>query len=206
LPSTQHLSPQYRLAGVLDIKHDRKLLLWLNSAGLVITIASIFLFGWWTGMVRPDQAGMDITVHSLLDILKLFGWVALASVLVVIIHEAIHGVFFWLFTGSRPVFAFKGACAYAAAPGWYLPRGAYMFTGIAPLVILSLAGLVVLAAAPASWLTLITLALVINASGSVGDLAAVIWLARQPASCLAQDFGDRIEIYLPLEKGSLESE
>ena len=157
-------------------------------------------------MVRPDQAGMDITVHSLLDILILFGWVVLASVLVVIIHEAIHGVFFWLFTGSRPIFAFKGAYAYAAAPGWYLPRGAYMLTGLAPLVILSLAGLVVLAVAPASWLTLITLALVINASGSVGDLAAVIWLARQPINCLAQDFGDRIEIYLPLEKGSLESE
>jgi hypothetical protein len=204
MPSTQNLPQNYRLAGKLDIKHDRKLILRLNAAGLGLTIGSVFFFGWVTSLLRADQSILQFSIQGFADIIKLLGSVVLASVTVILFHEAIHGAFFWLFTGSRPVFAFKGTYAYAAAPGWYLTRGAYMLIGIAPLVLISILGMITLRVAPAPNVTLIILSLVINTSGSVGDLAAVLWLARQPASCLAHDQGDVIEIYLPDEIRSLE--
>ena len=128
----------------------------------------------------------------------MLGWAVLAIVFVILFHEGIHGAFFWLFTGSRPVFAFKGFYAYAAAPGWYLPRDAYMLTGIAPLLLITFVGMFLLWIVPDAWLMLVMLGLIINTSGAAGDIFAVLWLARQPAACLAQDRGDVIEIYLPV--------
>jgi len=48
--------------------------------------------------------------------------------------------FFWVFTRSRPVFGLRGWYAFAAAPGWFLTRGQYLVTILAPFLILSVLG------------------------------------------------------------------
>jgi hypothetical protein len=54
----------------------------------------------------------------------------------------------------KPKFAFKVWYAYATAPGWYLPRNQYAVVAIAPLVVLSLLGIILfLAFVPAGLLT-----------------------------------------------------
>ncbi len=52
----------------------------------------------------------------------------LLGVLIVtlVLHELVHGLCFWSFTRDRPRFGWKLIYAYAAAPGWYLPRGRYL--------------------------------------------------------------------------------
>jgi hypothetical protein len=115
-----------------------------------------------------------------------------------VLHELVHGAFFWLFTHQRPHFGFKGAYAYAAAPDWYIPRRQYMLVGISPLVVLSLLGVLLLPVLPAGALLPWLVALAGNAAGAVGDALIVGWLLFQPDSVLVQDHGDAVTVYKPV--------
>ena len=66
----------------------------------------------------------------------------------IVLHEGLHGLFFWLFTREKPKFAFKGFYAYAAMPDWYLPKKEYLITALAPLVGITLLGVLGLALLP----------------------------------------------------------
>ncbi len=93
------------------------------------------------------------------------------------------------------MFGFKGAYAYAAAPGWFIPRNPYLWIGLSPLVVLSLTGFVLITVLPVNWLLPIMIGLIFNAVGSVGDLYVVFWLFLKPATVYIQDQGDAINIY-----------
>lgn len=120
-------------------------------------------------------------------------------IFMVLIHEGIHGFFFWLFTHSIPKFAFKGTYAYAAAPGWYFSRKQYFITALSPFLLISLAGLMFMLFFPPAWFIPLLLVMVFNAGGAVGDLWVAIWLLTQPSGCLAHDSGDATTLYIPLE-------
>ncbi len=189
----------YAEAGKIDLDNNRVALFWLNVAGLVL----LFPTGWllWLAVfwLRPDFR-MQGTVSGG-EFFLLIAAMLVALVVMVVVHEAIHGIFFWLFTRERPVFGFKGWYAYAAAPGWYIPRAAYFVAALAPLVLMTLGGLALLPLVP-EWLLLVVLFIVwINAVGAVGDIAVVGWLLLQPASVLAQDLGDAVILYRPEATG-----
>ena len=65
-----------------------------------------------------------------------------------VVHELIHGLFFWLFTGSAPRYGLGLSYAYAAAPDWYIPRRKYQVTGLAPVVIIGLGCLLLMMGGP----------------------------------------------------------
>ncbi len=197
--ATQLLPAGYRKIGTLDISKNERMLLLLNLGGLALLVFCAWLFMrilfWW----RPaDAAGVfRFSLHTIPQILVVIGAILALSVFYIVLHESFHGVFFWLFTRSRPKFAFRGAYAYAAAPDWFIPRNAFLVTTLAPLVFISLAGLVLFVFVPPAWLLATWFVVIMNASGAVGDLAVAGWLLRQPACCLAQDRGDAVTLYVP---------
>jgi len=84
------------------------------------------------------------------------GWITvlailLALVAVLLLHELVHGAFFWLITRSRPRFGLQITYAYAAAPDCYIPRNPYLVVGLSPLVLITLAGIVMLPLIPLRW-------------------------------------------------------
>lgn len=200
--ATQTLPPGYRDIGTLDINKNERLLLLLNLAGMVGLAASGWLFLKILSWLRPHDSALAFRFqfHSIAGIIILIGSILALLVLHVILHEAVHGVFFWLFTRSRPRFAFRWTHAYAAAPDWYIPRNAYLVTALAPLVLISLAGILLFAFGPFAWLLPAWFVVVMNAGGAVGDLLVAGWLLRQPAGCLAQDRGDAVTLYVPENK------
>ena len=111
------------------------------------------------------------------------------------VHELIHGLFFWLFTGSRPTFGLRLTYAYAAAPSWYIPRAHYRVIGLAPLVIIGLVCLLLIAVAPAGWIVPLALVIALNTSGAVGDLLVIAVVNRSAPDCLINDRGDGVMIY-----------
>ncbi len=197
---TQTIPITYRKIGTLDVGSNDRLLLVLNLVGLLALALSGWIFFRALLWLRPTdgaRAIQSIQVFTLASSLQAIAVILILTVLHVILHEAIHGVFFWLFTRSRPRFAFRWAYAYAAAPSWYIPRNPFLVTTLAPLVVITLAGLVLFAIAPSAWLLAIWFVITMNAGGAVGDLAVAIWLLRQPPTCLAQDRGDAVTLFVP---------
>ncbi len=195
--ATDRLPFGYVLRGKVDLTKQPRLYFALNVLGLVILVAAGVLFVALARLLRPDavtalfeqfsRGGSARQIVLLLGIL----------VVMLVIHEAIHGVFFWRFTGARPKFGIGPGYAYAAAPGWYLPRNQYLVVGLAPLVLISLGGLALITVMPASWIGALLALMIGNASGAVGDMAVVAWLLTLPKTALANDDGSAVTVYVP---------
>lgn len=187
----KELNPAYVYAGELDVR-DKRVILALNLVGLAL----LFLFGWLFYMlataIRSEPLWPDII--SIFDGINLL-WLLLGVVGVLILHELIHGVFFWLFTRDIPRFGFHFYYAYAAAPEWYIPRNLFIIVGVAPFILITVAGLLLLPGISAQSVNELLIILTLNAAGSVGDLIVVGWLMTQPRTMMIIDDGPAIVFY-----------
>ena len=195
---TQSLPETYQQDSIVDLSQDKRLALILNILGVILFfISGIFFIN--LALILRGTGAFSITFNNM--VLALLGSI-LVVVLVLIVHEAIHGICFWYFTGEKPRFGFKGFYAYAAAPDWYLPRGAYFVTALAPLFVVTITGILLMPLVTAELLPFLLLWLVFNFSGSIGDMAMVILLLRKPATVYINDFGDGISIYCQLNQNA----
>jgi len=122
--------------------------------------------------------------------------ILILSLIMPFVHEAIHGLFALLF-GARPSFGVGAGFAYTTfrKPVRPIP---YLIIGLAPVVIITFAGVAMLAATsfyPGQTLVF----LVGNGAGAFGDL----WVSRKvvelPRNCLITDLADGYAYYLPDE-------
>lgn len=194
----QALPSHYQPTGTVDISNNRRLLVILNIAGLVL----MAVFGWlffrtmlWLRPADTARAVGAASVDGIVEWALFFAAIFALMALHIVIHEAVHGLFFWFYTGDRPLFAFRGAYAYAAMPGWYIPRNAFFVTTLAPFVVITVLGILLMYLT--TWLLPVWFVITMNASGSVGDLFVAFWLMRQPPDCLAEDRGDAVTLYAP---------
>ncbi|MDM9385505.1 DUF3267 domain-containing protein [Chlorogloeopsis sp. ULAP01] len=117
-----------------------------------------------------------------------------------VIHELLHGLAFRAFGGS-PRYGIKVKYffpyAYATSPGDIFSRNAFVTIGLAPLIVIDLVCLVLLAIFPqATWLVWV---LVINTSGASGDIWMAILLLRCPQLIQVEDRRAGMAIYTPGE-------
>lgn len=196
----------YRRYASVSLSTQKGLLLGLTVASTVLLLLCGWAFIQAVRRLRPDAAGWlalvtftqsDGAFSAGISGAYLIGAI-IATPLVVVLHEAVHGVMFWAFTRERPVFAFKIWYAYAAAPpGVYVPRNPYLVVALAPLVVLTVLGLLLALVLPPVALPTLVCFLTLNAAGAVGDMFVVIWLLRYPATTLVEDVGDTMTAYGP---------
>jgi hypothetical protein len=192
MKATRELPNNFILYKEIDLSKNRALVIVLNIAGLFLYI----LFGWAFlkigNIMRPDINTAELLQSSspLLII-----WILISFALVLILHEFIHGLFFWLVTGDRPKFGFRGAYAFAGAPNWYLPRIPYLVIGSAPLVVITILGIALIIYVPAGVLFPLLFALVTNAAGSLGDVLVIGWLITVRKTILICDAGEAVSVY-----------
>jgi hypothetical protein len=204
MKTTKELPGGYRTLGTLDLQTNKKAAIFFNIAALVASVIFFSIFMIILAWIRPEAVQtyrVNGFQFSVLDALLLI----FASVFVLVLHEAVHGIGFWLVTGERPEFGLSLAYAYAAAPDWLIPKRPYLPIALGPFVVITLLGFVLLAFLPANTFFAILVAMVINAGGAVGDLYVAFWLAKQPENCLVSDTGAAITLYIPEEKPSVES-
>jgi hypothetical protein len=128
------------------------------------------------------------------QVLLVAGANLLAYLVVLVLHEGLHGLVFALL-GGRPVFGAKLPFAlYCGAPDQLFTRNAYLVVGLVPLVLISLGGIVLILLAP-TLAPFVQLALIGNFSGAAGDLWAARLLLRQPPTALIQDTSSGFEVY-----------
>ncbi len=115
-----------------------------------------------------------------------FGINILGYILILPIHEVIHAAAFTLW-GGKPYFGTKLPYAiYCGAKNQLFRRNQYLVVGLAPLVVITLAGIIFTLVSPA--LASYTIfATVGNVAGSAGDVWVVRRLLRRPASTLVED-------------------
>jgi predicted metal-dependent HD superfamily phosphohydrolase len=188
LKPVKELDSGYLYAGEVDVQ-NRRVVLILNLIALVLLFGFGWLFWQLAAAIRPDLSsfGLGDGVQWL--------WLLLGIVGVLVLHELIHGLFFWLFTGERPKFGLHIFYAYAAAPSWYLPRNRFIIVGLAPFILITVAGLILLAVIALEAVNELLVVLTLNAAGSVGDLLVTGWLMTRPESTMINDRGQAITFY-----------
>jgi len=198
MQATKYKPTRYHFYKTLNLSGSRTIL-WLN----LVAVLLLFFFGWLLSRlitkftpINPFQNGIlgFFSSFSLLSI----GVILLSILIVLIFHELTHGLFFWLFTHERPTFSLKAGYAFAAAPQWYLPRLQYLIVGISPLVIITIASMLLIQLVPIFIIKYLLIIATFNAAGSIGDLIVVGWILKQPMNILVKDEGDMFSTYLPI--------
>jgi len=172
--------------------------------GIGLPVASFFLFfasGWLFKLLAAalNPAFINIESLTMTPLLLVIALVllALTLLLVVVLHEIIHGLFFWLFTHDRPAFGFRGPYACACSPHWYIPRNQFLLVSLSPLVLLTFVGCLLFPLTPSPISILLVTALALNVAGSVRDLFLVGWMLTKPSASFIHDAGNGIHLYRP---------
>ena len=195
---TRELPPIYAHKSTFDLTHNTRLAILLNvlGAGLLFFFAWVFLE--ITLSLRPEFLDhINLEISTIIDLLKLVGILLAVTVVMVVVHEGIHGFFFWLITHERPSFGYRAYYAFACAPGWYIPRNPYLVVSLSPFILISIVGVGLLAILPYNLIPAMLLLVAMNAAGAIGDLMVSIWLFTKPALSLIKDYGDKISLYMP---------
>jgi hypothetical protein len=188
-PSGYHQVLYWRLTEKLS----RILLLNLLSIPLLILWAIVF--SWLaTSLGRMPRDG---------SVLQDAEWVPILLVLILIpvLHELVHGICMRIF-GAHPQYGFlwKAMAFYATAPGYAFPRGQYLIIALAPLVVLSLAAVLLMPLLSGSaWVGLLVIIATLNATGAIGNMWITALVLRYPAHVYLMDERDGVRIFMPGE-------
>lgn len=189
LVSRRDLPGSYIKIWDLDLTRNQKAALALN----IIALPLFVVFGWIFVkigiLLRPDIADKLLTLQMPSQPLGFFLVFLVVIIGTMLVHEIIHGLFFWKFTRSRPIFGMKLLFAYAGAPGWYIPRNQYAIIGVAPFIVISIAGFVAVALTPLPWSQLALFGIAMNAAGAGGDFYVSGKVMCQSRDVLIQDTG-----------------
>ena len=147
-------------------------------AGLVIGVA--------LGFVNA-RLGLDFTPR-----LELFASLAAAIVVVIVLHEGVHGAVGRLL-GHRPVFGFEPPLVYTTF-ATKIPRGHLVAIALAPLIVLDVgfAGLYAMGQLE----LFAALAFLINTIGAVGDLWIVLRVLPCARGSLIEDRKSGVAVWL----------
>jgi hypothetical protein len=192
------LPPDYRLIWTLDLKTDRRLLIGLNAATVIMFVPAALLAGALVRTLDPQASSSLAVLHPPGSVFLNVITYLISAVLVIVLHEIIHGLFFWGITREMPSFGIGTGYAFASAPGWYIPRGAYLWIGIAPLLVLTLGCLLISPLLPLQVLYPVLFGVVLNGVGSLGDGYVVVKLLSKGGDLLVCDHGDKIDAFTRL--------
>jgi hypothetical protein len=169
---------------------------WLNLTAVPL----LFIFGWFFSRVISLLRSINPFPNGFWGMVTTFsGWglivILLSVILMLVFHELIHGLFFWIYTHVRPKFALKSGYAFAAAPEWYLPKFQYITVGISPLVVISLLSIVFSIFVSAHIIPYLVFIATFNAAGALGDMIVVAWVIRQSKTIFINDLGDKFSTF-----------
>lgn len=166
---------------------------------LIVLDRSVFGSAWGPegGLFAFDdtgEGGFSVTVDAL-------GFVLLIGVgtAILFVHEAVHGAAFRYY-GGRPIF---GAALhnkvlpvlYASAPGYTFTRGQFAVIVLAPAVVITGIGLLLM---PLTGLGLwLTVPMAINFGGAIGDFWFAGMLLTKPPGTRIEDLKDGLRFYYP---------
>lgn len=184
------LPAHYREVRYLSL-NERGRLLWLNVLALIPLVLSGAVV---LGLLRAyHRLGAPLVIGTLPDHLPDAVGIALALG-VLPLHEWVHGLMIAR-TGHRPRYGVKLLVLFATSDGGLFRRNEFIAIALAPLVALSLAGLIVVLFLPVGLAQWPVLAVMFNAAGAIGDLWMAAVALRFEPSALIRDEEDSMRVF-----------
>lgn len=197
----------YIKRAILEPLKNPRFIMVATIIGIALLIIVSWLLALFVDSLRPNALnGMRLrdlfssttTGSSFVIPPVLFRNFSLALITGMAIHELVHGLFFWLFSGKPPKFGFHGLIPYAAAPmGVYFPRNQFLIVGLSPLVLLTIVGILLMFIIPEGLVSLVLLLVVFNAAGAAGDLIMAVQLLPLSHHAWIEDNDSGLIIYGP---------
>lgn len=187
-----NLPPHYHQARYLSAT-EGNVLIWLNIMSLIPLVIAFMIVGIWGVLVRRLRGALPSVFWE--NVPWLLAVIAVI-ILMIVLHEWIHGLAIrWV--GYKPRYGINLAKGvfFATTDNGLFWRDQFIIVALAPLVVITLVGMVLMIFTPDSLGYYIGLIVVMNAGGAIGDLwmAAVVW--RYPENTLVRDEADSIRIY-----------
>ena len=176
---------------VLDFHKNIKLLIVVNFL-CVISVLFFYTLFYYLLKLLGLNSSTDILfyIQAFDNLPSLNKYIFYVLILITaIIHELIHGLFFYIFTGDRPKIGFKSIYAYAGAPDWYIHKNKFFIISLSPLVIITILAIIILSVIPDSYFSIVFLLFTLNAGGSLGDIWVCIKLLNKPKDTYINDKG-----------------
>lgn len=189
---TRTLPDGYKPYVVINLAKDIVLAVILNAAAILGFFACTWLLKLFSGLVHPELAGASLTEGF--GLLEAFGLLIL-TVIILVVHEVIHGLFFYIITHSKPVYGISLTYAFAAAPAWYIPKWQYVVIGLAPLVLIGIAGAGIITFGPTGMIVPAIILTAINTAGAVGDIWIISQVLSSNPGCLVNDTGHQVTLF-----------
>jgi len=152
--------------------------------GLLVAAASFAFFSNLSSILRPEFQPMKRLHFEIptLDRLRTLPTVAVSVAVILIVHEFIHALCLWILTRERPLIVAKGGGLCVRLPSWYLSRNAFLISNLAPVCLITLAGLLLLPIVPQTSISLLVFCTAMNIAASTADMASSVYILLHPRS------------------------
>ena len=176
----------YREIFNVDLNKNKKAAVAINVLATVIMLA----------MVIPMLAIRPFSIESSDGTAPYVRYAILIGgfLLYLVLHEAVHGIFMWLFSRQKPFFGIKGVYAYAGSNSFF-PKMQYLIIGLSPIIIWGIVLTILCFAVPDDWFWYIYVIQAMNISGAAGDIYVSAKFSRMPSDILVQDKGTAMAVY-----------
>lgn len=174
----------------LNLQKDKKKAMLVNGIAIIIGVA-MALFAHF--FVYPISSLFDFDGGYGAYFLR-FGVLIGASVLYVILHEAVHGVAMKICGTKKVKYGFTGLYAFAGSEDYY-PLGSYVFIALAPVVVFGVLFGVACAFLDGAWFWVIYILQITNIAGAAGDFYVSVRFLFMPKDILVRDFGVGMRVY-----------
>ena len=181
----------------INLVDDHNMLKKLSRYSLVILIASVIILQVIIGIMQAffqfSKAPFPLDIKHIF--IELISFVAL-FMMILIIHEAIHGIFFKLFDpNARIKFGYQTGMVYTSSPGSRYTRNQYIVIALMPCLIISLA-LIALFPIVVPHLALFDILTATHLSTCIGDFYLINQLLKAPKDVKVEDTKKGITLYL----------
>lgn len=177
----KELPEDYKLVWKVDFKKDKKAF-WLLNIGTIILFIPFFII-YSAYFLNMDTFIMGLAIAMFL------------SIVIIIVHEYIHAVFFRLGKNVNVKFKFHGFAASAGDPDSYFQKQHYLMVGLAPAIIINLILLIVLLFVKGLAFEVVFWSLAIHFAGCIGDFYIALKLRNYPQDLLVRDYGIGMEFF-----------
>jgi hypothetical protein len=177
----ERLPDNYHQKVKIDIKSDKKLVIWLSVAYLLFLVP--FASMYFIFFRRNMSAVLTVSLWKPLIFLGSF-------IVMTALHTLIHGMFFKLFgSNSKIKYGISGLFAYAANSDGYYFKSAYYLIGLMPAILVNSGLVIALCVLSGAAFNIVYILLAFHVSGCVRDIYVIYIMSRLPHHTVVNDTG-----------------